>query len=91
MAARSKLASFSHIVRNPQVCGGEPTIKGTRIPVRSVVIEYQRNNDLAWVLQGYPRLSADLIREALAYYDVYREEIDQLIADEEDDGAENQL
>ena len=89
MAARSKPASFTHIVRDPRICGGEPTIKGTRIPVRSVIIEYQRNNDLNWVLQGYPRLDENLIREALAYYNVYRTEIDQLIADEEDDKADD--
>src|SRR4051794_27133629 len=87
MAARPKPASFNHIVRDPRVCGGEPTIKGTRIPVRSVIIEYQRDNDLDWVLQGYPRLDADLIREALAYYDVHRTEIDQLNAEEEDEAS----
>lgn len=73
-------ARFSHIVRDPRVCGGEPTIKGTRIPVRAVVIEYQRSNDVEWVRKGYPGLDIATIRETLAFYETNREEIDRDIA-----------
>ena len=80
MATAKPPAAFPHIVRDPHVCGGEPTVAGTRIPVRCIVIEYQRHQDVEWVRQGYPRLDGPRIQEALAFYDAYREEIDSLIA-----------
>lgn len=83
MATVPRSAAFSRIVRDRRVCGGEPTIKGTRIPVRSIVIEYQRAQDVGWVLQGYPTLDEAAVREALAYYEANREAIDWLIAENE--------
>jgi uncharacterized protein (DUF433 family) len=71
------------------VCGGEPTIKGTRIPVRAIVIEYQRHKDLGWVHRGYPRLDVPTIQEALAFYEANREEIDRAISDNEDEGKDD--
>ena len=37
MVATAK-AGARLIVRNPRIQGGEPTIRGTRVPVRSIVI-----------------------------------------------------
>ncbi|MBI4491685.1 MAG: DUF433 domain-containing protein [Chloroflexi bacterium] len=90
MAALPRSARFGRIARNPRVCGGEPTIKGTRIPVRSIVIEYQRYHDLEWVRAGYPQLDVPTIQEALTFYEAHREEIDRSIAEneEEDEGAD---
>src|SRR4051794_360420 len=86
MAAMPQPVGNPRIVRDPQVCGGEPTIKGTRIPVRCIVVEYQRHQDLEWVRQGYPRLDAVSLRDALEFYETNREEIDCLIAENEDEG-----
>jgi uncharacterized protein (DUF433 family) len=71
------------IVRNPNVCGGDPTIAGTRIPVQSVVVSYQIYGDVGRVRQAYPRLDETDIQAALTYYDAHREEIDRLIAENE--------
>jgi uncharacterized protein (DUF433 family) len=79
--------AFPQIVRDRHVCGGEPTIKGTRIPVRSVVVEYHRHHDREWVLQGYPALDEATLQEALAFYEANREAVDQLIAENEAEDA----
>ena len=52
---------------NPRVCGGQPVIKGTRIPVATIL--EQLANDESWdsLLQGYPELTRDDIQAALEY------------------------
>lgn len=61
------------------MCGGEPTIEGTRVPVRSIVIQWRHHGDLEDVRRAYPRLDIQAIREALGFYEQNREEIDRLI------------
>lgn len=52
---------------NPRVCGGQPVITGTRIPV-AVILE-QLATDESWdsLLQGYPELAREDIQAALEY------------------------
>jgi uncharacterized protein (DUF433 family) len=71
------------IVHDPAVCGGEPTIVGTRIPVRSIVIQWQFYQDLDRVQRAFPRADIPAIKEALAYYEAHREEVDALIDESE--------
>jgi uncharacterized protein (DUF433 family) len=78
----------SHIVRNPLVLHGEPTVAGTRVPVRSVVIAWQLHQDVDRVCRAYPMLSRADVAEALAFYEQHREEIDRYIAENEDDAPE---
>lgn len=71
------------IVRHPRVQGGEPVVRGTRVPVRSIVIasdEY--GGDLARVARAF---SVDVasVQAALAYYAHHKAEIDQIIEEHE--------
>jgi uncharacterized protein (DUF433 family) len=52
---------------NPRVCGGQPVIRGTRIPV-AVVLE-QLAGEESWdsLLHGYPELAREDIQAALEY------------------------
>ena len=73
----------SRIVRDQNVLGGEPTVAGTRVPVRSIVIGLDRyGGDLERVSRAY-RLDVEAVREAVDYYDRHRDEIDALIRDNE--------
>ncbi|HEY7062244.1 MAG TPA: DUF433 domain-containing protein [Chloroflexota bacterium] len=76
------------MVRNPLVLGGEPTVAGTRVPVRSIVIAWQLHQDLDRVCRAYPMLSRGDVEEALTFYDLHRGEIDRYIAENEDDDPE---
>lgn len=78
MATRSR-AAFPHIVRNPEIVGGEPIIKGTRIPVRSVVILYQLYNDMDRLGEAFPTATRVSLEEALDFYKVHQVEIDHYI------------
>lgn len=35
----------SRIIRDPRILGGEPTVKGTRIPVWSIVVTHRYYGD----------------------------------------------
>ncbi len=78
---------FSRIVRDPVIVGGEPTVQGTRVPVRSIVVLHQLYGDTERLRRAFPRLGDDDIREALDFYSAHREEVDALITENEDSGA----
>jgi uncharacterized protein (DUF433 family) len=71
----------SVIVRDPHILDGEPTVRGTRIPVRSIVLAAQEYGGSQGVLTAYPQLAPQAIQHALDYYVRHREEIDRYIRD----------
>ena len=73
---------FPDIVRDPRIVGGEPTIRGTRIPVRSVVL-IQNENGFEYTCEAFPSASPEQIQEALEFYREHREEIDRYIEENE--------
>ena len=67
------------IVRVPGIHGGEPVIRGSRVPVRSVVIAHERYaGDLVRVSEAFS-VGIQAIEAALAYYATHRGEIDEII------------
>ena len=85
MPPAKRVSSGPQIGRDPAICGGEPTIAGTRAPVRSVVVQWQNHHDVQRVQSAFPRLDAAGIEKALRFYNRNRAEIDRLI--EENDRA----
>lgn len=85
----SKPAAFPRIVRTPGVVGGEPTIKGSRISVAAIVQYYRLYRDVDRIREALPHLSTTSIKEALAFYEAHRAEIDRYIALDEDEGDVN--
>jgi uncharacterized protein (DUF433 family) len=78
-------ATFPHITRDPEVVGGEPVVKGTRVPVRSIAILARFYHDIDELCAAFPRVSREAIHEAMAYYGHHWEEIERYIAENEDD------
>ena len=72
-------APYSRIIRDPRIRGGEPVVRGTRVPVRAIVVAWAAEPDLATILDEYPRLTEADVTEALAYYDAHRDEMDERI------------
>jgi uncharacterized protein (DUF433 family) len=52
------------IVSDLKVCGGEPCIKGTRIPVHIILSHLAAGEDYETVLKQFPRLTE---KDILAY------------------------
>ena len=55
------------IKTDPEVMMGKPVIAGTRVTVEAVVRQFAMGAELNWVLKGFPDLSEDDVRAALAY------------------------
>jgi uncharacterized protein (DUF433 family) len=70
---------FPRIVRDPRIHGGEPTVRGTRVPVRAIIVAWRAEPDVQTLLEAYPRLGERDVREALAYYEAHRPELDERI------------
>lgn len=76
----------AHIVKAKGVCGGRPSIKGTRIAVSSVAFRHRRGESVDEMLEAWPHLVPAQIYDALAYYYDHKEDIDrevELSLDEE--------
>ena len=53
---------YKNIVANPEVCGGRPTIKGTRITVRTVIEQVFAGDTDEVVLECFPRLTKESLK-----------------------------
>ena len=58
---------FTRITVDPNQMGGVPCIRGLRIPVATIVIMVADGMTWEEILQAYPDLEVDDIREALLY------------------------
>lgn len=75
--------AFPGIESTPGVCGGDPCIVRTRIPVW-VVENYRRLGATdAKILQMYPTLRAEDLANVWAYVRSHRDEIEQQIRENE--------
>jgi uncharacterized protein (DUF433 family) len=77
--ARDLGEAFPGIESTPGVCGGEPCIVRTRIPVWLLVQARRLGTSEADLLRSYPMLRAEDLAQAWAYARAHREEIEQQI------------
>ena len=55
------------IVRDRQVCGGEPVFRGTRVLLRTVLASLAAGDAAEDILADFPSLKADDVRAAIAF------------------------
>jgi uncharacterized protein (DUF433 family) len=55
------------IVRDPQIVGGEPVLKGTRVTLRTVLASLAEGATTAELLADFPTLSEDDVWAAIAF------------------------
>lgn len=60
-----RLEIGSYLVRDPEVCHGQLTFKGTRILVEMVLSYSAAGRTIDGALDEWPRLSRDAVQEAL--------------------------
>ena len=75
--------AFPGIESTPGVCGGEPCIVRTRIPVWLLVQARDLGVSEAELLGSYPMLRAEDLANAWAYHRSHREEVERQIRDNE--------
>ena len=66
-----------YIEKDPAKYEGKAVIKGTRIPVASIVNHYRSGMSIEEILEGYPSITPAKLFDALSYYFDNKEEIDK--------------
>lgn len=54
-------------IRDPNICGGEPVIKGTRVTLRTVLASLAEGATIAEILEDFPTLTEEDIRAVIAF------------------------
>lgn len=65
--ARLDAALSSRIFSDPEICGGRPCIKGTRVRVSDIIAMMAHGASKAEILADYPYLTEDDVHAALCY------------------------
>jgi uncharacterized protein (DUF433 family) len=53
--------------RRPEVCGGEPVLRGTRVTVRTILASLAEGASVEEILSDFPTLTADAVRAVIAF------------------------
>jgi len=62
-----RMPELDRITRNPQIMGGKPCLRGMRVTVGMIVGLVATDHSHAEILNTYPYLEEEDIRQALAY------------------------
>jgi uncharacterized protein (DUF433 family) len=54
------------IVRDPQICGGEPVVRGTRVPIRTILASLAEGTQIDQIMADFPTLSEEHVKEISA-------------------------
>ena len=55
------------IIRDPQICGGEPVIKDTRVTLRTVLSSLAEGATAAEILADFPSLTEEDVQAAIVF------------------------
>ncbi len=55
------------VVRDPQICGGQPVIKGTRVLLRTLLASLADGDSVEEILTDFPSLTPDDMRAVIAF------------------------
>lgn len=54
-------------IRDPQICGGEPVFRGTRVTLRTVLASLAAGDSVSEILADFPSLKAEDVQAAIAF------------------------
>jgi len=55
------------IIRDPQICGGEPIIKGTRVTLRTVLASLAERDAPEDIIKDFPTLTIQDVTAVIAF------------------------
>lgn len=58
---------LDYVTRDPNICGGEPVIKGTRVTVRTVLASLAEGATTDEILSDFPTVTFDQLRAVIAF------------------------
>jgi uncharacterized protein (DUF433 family) len=71
---------YLYVTQHPGICGGRPTIRGTRISIEDVAFRHRRGESVDEILEAWPHLTPAQVYDAIAYYYDHQAEIDESVA-----------
>jgi uncharacterized protein (DUF433 family) len=80
-AAFVQTTAHPYIVRLAGICGGRPTIKGSRISVCHIAQLYKAGDTVEEILQSHHHLQAAAVYDAISYYLDHQQEIEREITE----------
>jgi uncharacterized protein (DUF433 family) len=66
-ASDTSINYHERIVRDPQICGGEPVFKGTRVTLRTVLASLAAGDTAEEILADFPSLTSEDVQAAIAF------------------------
>ena len=57
----------NHIARDPGICAGEPVVKGTRVPIKSILASLVEGASDAEIVAAFPSITEDDVRAVVAF------------------------
>lgn len=60
-------STIAAVVEDPQVMGGLPVFRGTRVPIANVLASLDAGFNLDQLREAYPFLTQELVNAALSY------------------------
>ncbi|HXM28969.1 MAG TPA: DUF433 domain-containing protein [Chthoniobacterales bacterium] len=67
MAPGNTMNFTNYFQRDPQICGGETVLKGTRVPLRTVLARLAEGYSFDEILQDFPSLFEEQLRVVVAF------------------------
>jgi len=55
------------IIRDPQICGGEPVFRGTRVTLRTVLASLAAGDSTDEILKDFPALKMEDVQAAIEF------------------------
>ena len=55
------------IVSDPKVCGGQPVIHGTRVPLRTTLASLADGDNVAQILKSFPTLTEQDVTAVIGF------------------------
>jgi uncharacterized protein (DUF433 family) len=60
----------TRVISDPTVLGGQPVIRGTRVPVSLILNLLAHDYTIDRIVQAYPHLTVDSVKAAIRYAEV---------------------
>ncbi len=61
------MSKYDRIVRNPSICGGQPTIRGTRVLVLDLLDWIREGKTFEEILENFPTITRQDLQDIIAY------------------------
>lgn len=82
MASAKATVVYSHITKDPEVCGGRACVDGTRIRVVDIVCLQREGYAPERMIDVYPSLNLAQVHAALSYYYENPQEIENALRED---------